>query len=73
VAENIAYGSGNARDIVMQQVIDDGVHDRGHRTNLLNPEFHFVGIGCESYVRYRNVCVIDFAERYSEKSRARLR
>jgi uncharacterized protein YkwD len=72
-AENIAYGRDNARDIVMQQVIDDGVHDRGHRTNLFNPEFHFVGIGCESHVRYRNVCVMDFAEGYSEKSRAGLR
>ncbi len=73
VAENISYGSDNARDIVMQQVIDDGVHDRGHRTNLFNLEFHFVGIGCESHVRYRNVCVIDFAGGYSEKSRAGLR
>jgi uncharacterized protein YkwD len=72
-AENISYGSDNARDIVMQQVIDDGVHDREHRTNLFNPEFHFVGIGCEPHVRYRNVCVIDFAEGYSEKSRAGLR
>jgi uncharacterized protein YkwD len=72
-AENIAYGSDKARDIVMQQVIDDGVHDRGHRTNLFDPDFHFVGIGCESHARYRNVCVIDFAEGYSEKSRAGLR
>ena len=72
-AENISYGSDNARDIVMQQVIDDGVHDRGHRTNIFNPDFHFVGIGCESHVRYRIVCVIDFAEEYSEKSKAGLR
>jgi uncharacterized protein YkwD len=73
VAENIAYGSDHARHIVMQQVIDDGVLGRRHRTNLFNPNFHFVGIGCESHVRYRNVCVIDFAEGYSEKSRAGLR
>jgi uncharacterized protein YkwD len=73
VAENISYGSDNARDIVMQQVIDDGVHDRGHRTNLFNLKFHFVGIGCDSHVRYGNVCVIDFAQGYSEKSRAGFR
>jgi uncharacterized protein YkwD len=72
VAENISYGGNNARDIVMQQVVDDGVQDRGHRTNLFNPDFHFLGVGCEFHARYRNVCVIDFAEGYLEKSRAGL-
>ncbi len=69
-AENIFYGSDNARDIVMQQVIDDGVHDRGHRTNMFNPEYLFVGIGCESHDRYSSVCVIDFAVGYSENFKA---
>jgi uncharacterized protein YkwD len=36
-AENISYGSDNARDIVMQQVIDDGMK-KGFLKNLKNTE-----------------------------------
>lgn len=37
--ENIAYGEKSAKEVVIQLLIDDGVSSRGHRANLLNPEF----------------------------------
>ena len=65
--ENIQYGGRNAREVVAQLLIDDGVPSRGHRKNILEPAFRVVGIGCGKHARFRSVCVIDFAAGYKEK------
>lgn len=61
IAENIAYGNTSARQIVIFLLIDDGVKNRGHRTNLLNSDFKTVGIACGSHPVYNTMCVMDFA------------
>ncbi|WP_346860041.1 CAP domain-containing protein [uncultured Draconibacterium sp.] len=61
IAENIAYGNTSARQIVIFLLIDDGVKNRGHRTNLLHPAFKNVGIACGKHPVYRTMCVMDFA------------
>jgi uncharacterized protein YkwD len=66
VAENIAYGSSTARDVVVDLLVDDGVPGRGHRRNILNPESRFAGVGCARHTAYRVVCVIDYAARYRD-------
>jgi len=65
-AENIAYGSETARDVVIDLLIDDGVPDRGHRANILDPELRLAGAACAPHAQYRIVCVIDFAGAYRE-------
>lgn len=43
-AENIQYGNESARFAIIDLLIDHGVADRGHRKNLLNPNFRYVGV-----------------------------
>ena len=59
VGENISYGYTNAREIVIQLIVDDGVPSRGHRNNVFN-KFNSVGISIATHLRYNYMCVQDF-------------
>jgi len=41
--ENVVFSMRTARETVYHMLIDDGSPERGHRANLLNMDFHFVG------------------------------
>jgi uncharacterized protein YkwD len=60
-AEVISFGPSQARDVVIDLVIDEGVKDRGHRKILLDPELRYAGAACGPHKVYRTMCVIDFA------------
>jgi uncharacterized protein YkwD len=60
-AEDISYGSDSARETARQLIIDDGVPDRGHRTNIFDPRVRLIGVACGPHARYRVMCVLDFA------------
>lgn len=64
--EAIDYGGATARRVVYNLIVDDGVRDRGHRLNLLAPDFRVAGIARASHPQFRQVCVIDFAAAYTE-------
>jgi uncharacterized protein YkwD len=68
VAENIAYGGYSTRGVVVQLIVDDGVPDRQHRVNIYNPEYRYVGIACGPHGRLHDMCVMDFAADYSERT-----
>jgi uncharacterized protein YkwD len=65
--ENISYGADDARAIVIQLLDDDGVASRGHRANIFNEAFAYVGVGFGKHPAYGAVCVLDFAGGYAEK------
>jgi uncharacterized protein YkwD len=50
----------------LQLLVDDGVSDRGHRRNLLDPRWHYVGVACGSHYRYQTMCVLDFAVQFQD-------
>ncbi len=66
-AENISYGIEDARQIVISLLIDDGVPERGHRANILNPAFTVAGVSYDSHPSYGVTCVMDFAGSYKSK------
>ncbi len=66
-AEDITYGSFEARQIVIFLLIDDGVADRAHRKNILNPCFRFAGVSYGTHPNYKSICVIDYAGDYKTK------
>ena len=67
VAENIAYGENPARAVVIQLLVDDGVPDRGHRDNIMDPAWGAAGVPCGPHRRYQQMCVMDYAAKYVER------
>jgi uncharacterized protein YkwD len=66
IAENIGYGPKEARSMVMQLIIDDGVKGRGHRKNTFNKAFTTAGVACGPHPGFGSICVIDFAGGFRE-------
>jgi len=66
IGENISYGPDEARAVVMQLIIDDGVPDRGHRNNIFAPDFGMAGIACGPHPVRETSCVIEFAGVFSK-------
>jgi len=64
IAENCEYGHYTALDIVMALLIDDGIESLGHRKNILEPKYKWVGIAIEPHKTYRSNSVMDFAESF---------
>jgi hypothetical protein len=58
-AEAISFGPDDARSVVIDLIVDDGVKDRGHRKLLLESRFGFAGVGCGPHKVYGTMCVID--------------
>ena len=61
IAENIAYGNTSARQVIIFLLIDDNVKNRGHRINMLQPDFKLIGVSTGSHPEYQTMCVMDFA------------
>jgi hypothetical protein len=60
MGENCDYGDHSALQIVMELLIDEGIKDVGHRVNILNPKYRYVGVAIQPHKRYVSNCVMDF-------------
>ena len=69
IAENCAYGVYDPLRIVIELLIDEEVPDRGHRKNILDPEFACVGVSNMPHKSYRTNSVHDFSEGCKESNK----
>lgn len=67
-AENISYFAQDARQIVMMMIIDDGWKSRSHRKNIFSPQLKVVGIAFGTGKTRQGLCVINFADSFSDSS-----
>ena len=66
--ENIAYGMHSGTDVVAGLFVDDGVPGRGHRTNMMKPEFTQCGVGEGPFAKHDwNMTTLNYASGYEAK------
>ena len=61
IGENIQYNSQTPLEAMLSLIIDDGVPNRGHRTNIFQPAFHFMGAATGMHSRFQSMTVTDFS------------
>ena len=55
------YGPEDARSMVITMLVDATNPARGNRHDLLDPVFHYVGVGTGPHARYKGMCIIEVA------------
>lgn len=58
VGENISYGTTKPREILIALAVDDGVPNRGHRTNIFAPDWNEMGSCYGPHRGYRDMAVV---------------
>lgn len=66
ISENMTFGPTTAHDVVTALIVDDGISDRGHRKNILDPDVKMVGISCGPHKTLRVMCDMVEAGGYVE-------
>lgn len=62
IGENISYGPFAAADHVLNLIVDDGVANRGHRTNIYKADYLVTGASCGPHnSQYRQMCVMVYS------------
>jgi len=68
VSENLAYGRSEGDEYMVQLYIDDGVRDRGHRINMLNPELKLTGMAYCKHNSYGGMMAVAYAKSFKPNS-----
>ena len=70
ISENMTFGPATPHDVVAALLIDDGISDRGHRKNILDPDVKVVGISCGPHKSYRVMCDMVHAGGFVDRATA---
>jgi len=58
--ENLSFHCEDAREVMIQLVVDDGVHNRGHREIIFNSEFNVVGSFTSPHKDFNQMTCVDY-------------
>ena len=64
--ENLVYGYKDADRLLIGLLTEGGSEGLEQRNNVFNKDFNLIGVACGKHNVYRTMCVIDFAEKYTE-------
>lgn len=67
LGENIVFEEPNPIEILLLMLVEDGNPARGHRKNLLNPDFSFLGIAAGPHTQFKHCAVLNFASWVGER------
>lgn len=59
--ENLSFHCEEAKEVMIQLIVDDGVTNRGHRENIFNPEFNVMGCCTGLHKDFNQMSCIDYA------------
>lgn len=59
--ENLSFHCDDAKEVMIQLIVDDGVTNRGHRENIFNPEFNVMGSHTCEHKDFNQMSCIDYA------------
>ena len=59
--ENLSFHCEEAREVMIQLIVDDGVQNRGHRENIFNTEFNVMGCFTNLHKDFNQMTCIDYA------------
>lgn len=60
LGENCDYGNHTPLEIVIRLLIDENVKGLGHRENILDPKYKYVGVAIQPHKKYGSNCVMEF-------------
>ena len=68
--ENLSFHCEDAKETLLQLIVDDGVPNRGHRENLFNQEFHSMGCFTGAHKDFNTMSSIEYVGAFVEKGAA---
>jgi len=58
IAENLDFGGKTGEEVIVSLIVDDGVKNRGHRSNVFKNDVKYIGIGLSQHKSDYEVCSV---------------
>ena len=65
--ESLCFHCIDAKEVILNLLVDDGSKSRGHRANFFNPDFNFMGSSTGEHKEFNQMTCIDYAAGYVPK------